>query len=880
MKTTMFSPRQVLILVASVLGIAALACNLNPVLGTSTPHLPTPEVIFTAPEAVIALAADTEENVYVVTVEGNLLKIAPNGKSTQLYTGLERCGFSERNLAVLPNGDVVANNCVDKKDTLIRIDQEGNKTTLTQLEESLTSMASDSAGKLYLGFWTSEGNISLNFQPTTYLGGADDLSGHISMLGQDGQLESLYAGGIPLSLAVSGAGDLYAAIWGQAGRFKPASKEYSMCGPTKHFWIGLSDQAEIEQLAPGQKEVAYGSNAVFSHIAMGKDGPLFAFGKFGEEECGIYQVYPGSNPQRLPLAEDDLQKNITSLAVSDSNLYFSDANGKVYRVGLKNVVSATKVSQVPPETPSTMASNQSLPGPMAKAGHWEGSPSVSFEVTTSGDIRNFKMAATVGTGRCAIEVEEVPVEADGTFVYVSLIKEDNYWPGADRAGLKAENLWPTPVMTDEGPMVEAVHINGKFDSVTLLTGTFKILVCGNTQFLPAEGKGVETWSAEWKGPAEVGEAPVASPTPTMQPPAGTPVPPTNTPMPTPVVTPPPPTPAATIPPAVSAPVAPPSPAGSWQRIADLPRQINALVADPTNPQVLYAGTGSFDAGSGVYKSEDVGLSWRLMVNGLPQEMVNALAFSKDSLPILYAQVGHGEVYASMDGAQSWSQVGVDPHFSCSGCARRMVVSPRDRNQVFIVEAGMAASYSRDGGQNWQAVQDERGVISALSLAVDPADTEVIYLGTEGNGVYKSTDGGETWVAANRGMLDYAINALAVDPARPQTVYAGGDRGELFKTTDGGGSWSDITGKLSLPEHSYVGKVGGIMIDPAAPDTVYLLADGVGLLASYDGGEGWQVLGKPGELNNPRFTAMLIRFDPQLLLILGVEREGGWRYAGD
>jgi serine/threonine protein kinase/photosystem II stability/assembly factor-like uncharacterized protein len=351
-------------------------------------------------------------------------------------------------------------------------------------------------------------------------------------------------------------------------------------------------------------------------------------------------------------------------------------------------------------------------------------------------------------------------------------------------------------------------------------------------------------------------------------------------LPTPAFTQPVPAPTATIAAAVNAPVAPPSPAGSWQRIADLPRQINALVADPTHPQVLYAGTGSFDAGSGVYKSEDAGLTWRLMVNGLPQEMVNALAFSGDVPPILYAQVGHGEVYASVDGAQSWSQVGVDPQFSCSGCARRMVVSPSDRNQLFIVEAGMAASYSRDGGQNWQAVQDERGVISALSLAMDPADTQVIYLGTEGNGVYKSTDGGETWVAANRGMLDYAINALAVDPVRPQTVYAGGDRGELFKSSDGGGSWSDITGKLSLPEHSYVGKVGGIVIDPAAPDTVYLLADGVGLLASYDGGERWQVLGKPGELNNPWFTAMLIHSDSQLLLVLGVQREGGWRYASD
>jgi photosystem II stability/assembly factor-like uncharacterized protein len=307
----------------------------------------------------------------------------------------------------------------------------------------------------------------------------------------------------------------------------------------------------------------------------------------------------------------------------------------------------------------------------------------------------------------------------------------------------------------------------------------------------------------------------------------------------------------------------------------LPRYIKALVVDPTNPQVVYAGTGRFDSGSGVYKSEDAGLTWRLAVNGLPKEVVEALAFSHDASPILYAQVGNDEVYASTDGAQSWSRVGVDDQFHCSGCERSIVVSPSDRNHLFIVEAGGPASYSRDGGQNWQSAQDERGIISALSLAIDPTDANVVYLGTEGYGVYKSTDSGATWVPANRGMLDYAITALAVNPVQPGTVYAGGYGGELFKSTDSGQTWTDLTDKLSFRE-----LVLSIILNPTAPETVYLLAQRSGVLISQDGGATWQVLGKPGEVESQWFTVMTVAFGPQPVLIVGVEDKGGWRYAAD
>lgn len=334
--------------------------------------------------------------------------------------------------------------------------------------------------------------------------------------------------------------------------------------------------------------------------------------------------------------------------------------------------------------------------------------------------------------------------------------------------------------------------------------------------------------------------------------------------------------------------APPPPPARWQPIPDLPRHINALVVDPTNPQVLYAGTGSTGAGSGVYKSEDAGMTWRLASDGLPSEDVVALAFSHADPPTLYAVVGSGEgdVFASTDGAKSWTHLS---EAGLIGFETRLAVAPSDPNTIFAVKDVRGVAYSHDGGYTWQPVdaglpEDDSGKVSAQAIAIDPTNANVVYLGTgwgsfNGNGVYKSTDGGATWVPANRGMLDYGITALAVNPADTQIVYAGGEGGELFESSDGGEIWSDLTDRLPGEEHSR-SSIRDITIDPAAPETIYLLCERAGVLTSYDGGATWRLLGKPGEPEHPSFTALAVISGPQLILIAGIGDEGGWRYATD
>jgi len=334
------------------------------------------------------------------------------------------------------------------------------------------------------------------------------------------------------------------------------------------------------------------------------------------------------------------------------------------------------------------------------------------------------------------------------------------------------------------------------------------------------------------------------------------------------------------------PASTPAPSANWQPIPDLPRHINALIVDPADPQVLYAGTGFTGSGSGVYKSEDAGLTWRLTVNGLPSEDVVALAFSHDGPPILYAAAGNS-IFASDDGGASWSQraQGVGNYRGFE----QLRVAPGDGKTLYGVTMLEGTFRSDDGGHDWLAVseglpEDSNGSLNAQSLAIDPIDAHVVYLGTgwrpfHGNGVYKSTDGGQTWTPANRGMIDYSITALIVDPADSQIVYAGGFDGDLFKSTDGGQTWTDLTDRLPFQEHSH-SSIWDIAIDPATPETIYLLCERDGVLVSNDGGATWRLLAKPGEPENPSFTAIAVIFGPQPILVAGIRDEGGWRYAAD
>ena len=144
-----------------------------------------------------------------------------------------------------------------------------------------------------------------------------------------------------------------------------------------------------------------------------------------------------------------------------------------------------------PKPAEEMAAIPSPSASVPRAGHWEGEPSVSFEVTSEGEVRHFKIVAPFGAlagQHCTIEVDEVPVKPSGQFTIGEL-----------------EN--------------SPVYVDGEFTDDSNLVGSYKIAVCthGDEATVVLDPK-EESWQATWRGPREASEAPGASPTATPEPP--------------------------------------------------------------------------------------------------------------------------------------------------------------------------------------------------------------------------------------------------------------------------------------------------------------------------------------------------------------------------
>jgi uncharacterized repeat protein (TIGR01451 family) len=295
---------------------------------------------------------------------------------------------------------------------------------------------------------------------------------------------------------------------------------------------------------------------------------------------------------------------------------------------------------------------------------------------------------------------------------------------------------------------------------------------------------------------------------------------------------------------------------TWEVKTDFPElasmAIGDLTMDPSNHDVLYAGTGdlrygsfSFGAG-GVLKSTDRGETWTI----------------------------HGEdVFSPYYGPAA----GGFPQYQAIG---KVVVDPNDSNNVIVgTKTGLYFSY--DAGDNWTgpcytnafatATPPQRQDMTGL-LAVDRGGSTVLYaaVGTRGqptpvqpdlvnngaNGVYRAampTSGCPavaSWTLLANGFPAGTGNGtpntargrleIAVAPSDTMTLYAmfsnpstSGITG-IYKTTDGGDNWA-ATG-LPSGAGSQMWYDSGITVSPTDPNVVFIST--VDLFRSLNGGSSW------------------------------------------
>ncbi|HEY0171895.1 MAG TPA: Calx-beta domain-containing protein [Pyrinomonadaceae bacterium] len=250
-----------------------------------------------------------------------------------------------------------------------------------------------------------------------------------------------------------------------------------------------------------------------------------------------------------------------------------------------------------------------------------------------------------------------------------------------------------------------------------------------------------------------------------------------------------------------------------------PHRFLSLAVDPTDPDVVYAGT----VRSGIYKTTDGGVTWSGSY-GFQEREVTAIAIDPVNTSTVYASFSGRGFYKSTDGGVTWASPGSGngPGFG----VRAIRIDPSNRSIIYTASGGGGVFKSTDSGVNWTRKGTGLSFASVADLVIDPSNTSTLYVGTS-RGVFKSTDGADNWVASSAGLpLNDSSFFIAINPASPSTLYAVNYyyAPGIFKSADGGATWTHVGAaatRFSLlavgadGENVYAGSFSGGMFRSAA-----------------------------------------------------------------
>ena len=248
--------------------------------------------------------------------------------------------------------------------------------------------------------------------------------------------------------------------------------------------------------------------------------------------------------------------------------------------------------------------------------------------------------------------------------------------------------------------------------------------------------------------------------------------------------------------------------------------VGALRFDPNNPSRVWAALWGIWGGGHVTFSDDLGKTWVSRAGSLPNEPVYALALVPGREGRMYAGTISG-VYGTDDGGLSWRPL-TDELPEVQKVTSLMV----DAAQPDTVIAGTwrRAYRSADGGETWTGIFEGMALDSEVfSLTPVPGKPGEIWASTCGF-VYQTRDGGGKWTKFLEGFQERRTTSFA---ALPSGRLLAGTVAGLHLSDDAGKTWKRVgdpgIAVLSIAYH------------PARPERVILGTEGAGAWISDDGG---------------------------------------------
>jgi photosystem II stability/assembly factor-like uncharacterized protein len=275
----------------------------------------------------------------------------------------------------------------------------------------------------------------------------------------------------------------------------------------------------------------------------------------------------------------------------------------------------------------------------------------------------------------------------------------------------------------------------------------------------------------------------------------------------------------------------------WSVLGPDGGDVRSLAYDPHNPDRVFLGTST----GVIFVSDDGGHNWsRFAKLGAGDDYVlDHMAFDPQNSKNIFVSAwsvqdqNAGDIFRSRNGGKDWEAL---PGMHGKS-VRAMAVSASD-NKVIVAGALDGVYRSNDGGNNWQRISSNDGVVKNIeSIAVDPKDPNVVYAGTW-HLAWKTSDGGANWQHINKGMIDDSdVFSIIVSSANPSEVFASACSG-IYKSVSGGDQFEKIKGIPFTARRTRVLKQ-----DPSNPAIVYA-GTTEGLWKSVDEGKNWKRVGSP------------------------------------
>ncbi len=295
-------------------------------------------------------------------------------------------------------------------------------------------------------------------------------------------------------------------------------------------------------------------------------------------------------------------------------------------------------------------------------------------------------------------------------------------------------------------------------------------------------------------------------------------------------------------------------------------RIGDFAVNPKDPSQFFVAVAS----GGVWKTENYGTTWTPVFDGEGSYSIGCVEIDPSNPDIVWVGTGENNsqrsvsfgdgVYKSLDGGQSWKNMGLED----SQHIGMIAIDPRDSNVVFVAAQGPLWNAGGDrglykttnGGATWEKILEISDNTGVNEIHFDPRNPDVLFAsayqrrrrtwtlidGGPESAIYKSTDAGATWRTVTKGLPegDMGRIGLAVSPANPNVIYAIveaiRDEGGFFRSTDRGESWTKRSDHVAGSPQYY----NEIVADPSDVDRVYSLE--TWMHVTTDGGETFEKIG--------------------------------------